>query len=306
MIYTLTLTPYIEKRMHGKVEDYIHFEVDHFTYALGGIGLKTSHILNQYHIDTCSFVLCGSDHLKWIKEEFEKHQMELVYLETDAKAMTSYTYLDVLEDTFSKEKAPIQSISPAHFEILSMMMSEKMEEKGILVFEYDDTQIPLPLMQKEYEKWMKKCDASIISIAPMYYSIFEKHPVNVLVIDKEQVLSLMDIKKEALSSIIEVIKEKVVSLANIVLFPVSCNDFIIFMEGNVYRVNCLIHFASKMVYKEAIFSGIVKCLVEDGDLYKLSEECLSMSIGMSLSEGVKIPSEDAMKMIKNKIHVYQI
>lgn len=307
MIYTLTLTPYIEKRMYGKVEDYVHYDIDSFQYEVGGMGLKVSNILKHYHIDTCAFVLSGSQNLKYIKELFDRKQIELIYVETDARMKMNYVYMDALEDKLVEEKIEVQTIRPNEFEIINVMINEKMKEHSVFVFEYDDTQISFEQMKKAYSSWMKKCDVSIISLHPMYYDILKDNKANVLIIDKNQLLNMLGRKNDApLSLMIDTIKEKVVSLSKIVLYPISCNDFLIFTDHQVYRVNCMLHFNDKNVYKEAILSGLIKCLVEDGDLYKLSEECLSMSVGMSLSEGSIIPKEDVIKMVKNKINVYQI
>ena len=69
MIYTITLNPYIEKRIHGKNLDPLVYEMDAITYHAGGVGLRTSLFLKEEKIDSEACYVCGNNIAKYIKKD---------------------------------------------------------------------------------------------------------------------------------------------------------------------------------------------------------------------------------------------
>ena len=90
------------------------------------------------------------------------------------------------------------------------------------------------------------------------------------------------------------------------MYAISANDFLLFVENEIYRVVCTIKNPHAQIYKEALLAGIVKCYQEDGDLNTLSKECITMSVGASLSDGLFLANEAALEEITKSIHVYRL
>ena len=111
MIYTICLTPAIEKRVRGINVDEIRFDAKQFSYNVAGTGMKVSKYLKHFGIDSTCAYLSGSKASKFIKEELGLSMVinpELMTANKIARALSIPSALE--ETTFFKGKIQMISI----------------------------------------------------------------------------------------------------------------------------------------------------------------------------------------------------
>lgn len=304
MIHTITLNPFVKKIIRGDIKDEIMYEPSVSTYTCGGIGLQVSTCLKAYHLDSQAHFITGSNIVSFIKEDLEAKGITYTYIETNTKAPILAQYHDEVKGCLLEDVEPCQ-IEDIHTILFTSLLQSKIKKEDVVVLEYNEEILSVETLRKMYSALYDTCEVMICDLHPTYYPILEEKQANVLLVEASALQKQMGGKK-ALSEVIETIQNKMTSLAKIIVYVVSANDFLLFFEGNVYRVVCTVKDPTKKVHKEAIIAGIIKCYLEDGDLKTLSEHCLSMSVGAGLSDGLYAPSEEVIQSLHSKIHMYTI
>lgn len=305
MIYTITLTPCIEKRVHGVNKDDILFEGDSFTYNSGGIGIKLSKYLKYYQIENTAAFISGKTGVKFISQDLKERSISCIYIETNAKTPYQVITINELEERQNLDEQ-VQKVSEKELRIFQSVLCGEMKNNSVSVLEYNDTAFSLSSFESFYQAIFNKSEVLICDLHPQYYAILKKRNANVLLMDEKQISMYLQKEKNPLSDVIKLITKEFSMLAKIIVYAISSNDFLLFMENEIYRVVCSVKTLSPTICKEALLCGIIKCYEEDGDMERLCRECISMSVGAALSEGLYVSNERVLKEIQNKITVYRL
>lgn len=305
MIHTITLTPYVEKKVMGTNDDGIYFTLDKTVYGLGGVGLRLSRFLKLHGKESIAHFISGYEMTAFLKEELEQMRIAYHYVESDAKKQIRMCCLEDKIHRLEMDARETQ-IKDEQFEIFMTLASMKMEKEDICVFEYNETSLSREAMKDGYLHLRNQYVMLICDLHSDYYEMLKEYPASVLLVNEKQYVQYFKkTEKEALSGIIENIKTVLKPMANLVVYTVAYNDFIFFMDGEMIRVVCSVKEYDAYIYKEAIMAGIAKCYEEDGDLQKLSEECLMLSVACAF--GYETLSLDELKKeLQDKIFIYRI
>ena len=305
MIYTITLTPAVEKRIRGENFDELRFEAKSFSYNIGGCGLKTSLYLKKKNIDSCAALLCGKEYSSFFKEELEKRSIENIIVESANTTPMHFHYIDEEENVISK-KETTEILTDEQISLFASVLQEKMKEAEIVSVEYNDVHISKQTFASFYKKISEKADIMICDVHPKYYESISGEKTDVLLVDKKNFLLYMGKDKCALSNAIDIIQKELTPLAKILIYMIDPTDFLIFYNGRVYRSLNLIKLKNKKICREAVFCAIITSLEKDYDFEEMCKECIVMSVGANISDGLFIPSEATLEKLKNTTHVYSI
>lgn len=305
MIYTITLTPCIEKRVHGINKNDVLFEGESFAYNSGGIGIKLSKYLKYYQIESSAAFISGKTGVKFISQDLKERGIDYVYIETNADTPYQVITINELEERQDLDTQR-QNVSENELKIFQSVLCGKMLNNSVSVLEYNDCAFPLSTFESFYQALSDKSEVLICDLHPQYYPMLKKRNANVLLMEEKQIATYLRKEKNPLSDVIEVITKEFSNLAKIIVYAISSNDFLLFMENEIYRVVCSVKSSSKTIYKEALLCGIIKCYEEDGDMETLSRECISMSVGAALSDGLYVSNKKVLEELQSKITVYRL
>ncbi len=304
MIKTFTLNAGIEKRVQGQRLDEVQFKMQSTSQQVDGIGVKVAMFLRCYNIESHAYVMGPQSVCAFIETTLKEHEITATIVENDAKVKINTIYID--EDESCDKITESDTLNDTHVRLFQAIIENDVKADDIVVLEYNEPHLQTSTMTCFYEALARRSKVKICDVHPNYWSMFQLNPTDVLVIDEQQCLFRLQKERIALSEMITFIQKEIVGYAKLVVYTMQCNDLLLFVEGKVYRVTCSVKQHHKKCYKEAIISGILKCYSEDGDLVKLSEECMSMSVGTSLSEGLYIPNETLLAQIKQKVMLYSL
>lgn len=304
MIKTITLDACIEKRVRGNHLDEIQYDIESIHQTSAGIGIKVSRFLKAYGIDSYALIMAGSNIASFVKQTMQDKDIACTLIETPNIAKTNVILIDEYEvcDTLIEDI----KIEDAHLTMFASIIEKQISEHDVIAFEYNGNDIQIENMNRFYQMLHQKSEVQICDIAPKYWGMMKTLPANVLVVDELQCCQYLQTQRLPLSKMIELVQQNIAPLAKIVIFTLQFNDMLIFVEGNIYRVVCSIKNKNITIHKEAVLSGIIKCYNEDGDLKRLSEECMCMSVGVGISEGLYIPNQDTIDLLKEKVNVYSL
>lgn len=305
MIYTITLTPALEKRVRGKRYDEISFEATSFRYNYAGCGIKVASYLKQEGIIATTAYLCGYKASSFIQEEMQKRGIPVIAVETSIDTPYHTILIDEDENVMVQEEAS-QQISDAHASLFTSVLYEKMEENATVVLEYNDTTMSSKAMKELYDKIREKSELCIVNVHPKYYESLSAHKVDVLLMDENDFRLYTGNDKTPLSETMEIIQQELAPLSQILIYMHSPNDFLVFYGSHIYRVLSLIKLTNKKIYKEAVLSAILSCLENDSDFETLCKECIKCSTGANISDGLVMTTALAKEEIEKTIHVYPI
>lgn len=305
MIYTITLTPAIEKRVRGKMKDEITFEGEGFTYNCAGVGIKVSKYLSHYKIENTAAFVCGVNASPFILQELNHRGIKSIHMETNAKTPYHVLLIDEQENCRCMDEEN-QQVDDIQLQLFQSILIPQIQEKAVSILEYNLNHLSYKRMDEFYHSLYAKSEVMICDLHPDYFPILKEKPANVLVLNESQMLSYMQKDKYPLSEIMDVISQAFTPMAKIIVYTIAVNDFILFFEKERYRVVCSIKNPHAKIYKEALLCGILKCYMEDGDLNKLSKECITMSVATSISDGLFLPSDELIEEIVKSINVYRL
>ena len=305
MIYTICLTPSIEKRVRGTNVDEIRFNAEQFSYNVSGTGIKVSNYLKHFGIDTTCVYLSGSKTSAFIEEELTKKEIKTISVESNVVSVMQTIFIDENENV-QTTKEPLQIVSDAHLSLFQSVLENKIEEKATIVMEYNDMALSKEAMSAFYKQLAKKAELLICDIHPKYYEVLAQRKVDVLTMDETSFLTYMNEESVPLSKTMEIIQEELTPLAQIIIYMYAPNDFLIFYNKRIYRVLSTIKLASKKIYKEAVLAKLLQCLENDDNFETMCKECLKSSMGANLSDGLFITTELALEKMDNSVHVYSI
>ena len=304
MIKTFTLNAGIEKRIRGKYIDEVQFDIQSTTQNAAGIGLKVTQYLKQFNIPSHAYVMGSTPAISLIQKMFQDKEIASTLLENNTRLKVNTIYIDEEENTQRHQEHV--AVKDDYVILFQSVVEKDITSEDVVVFEYNEDSISKERMKKFYTTIATTSKIQILDIHPKYWDMLKERQVDVLVMDEKQCLTKMKKERVALSAMISYIKSEIVPKAKVVVYTLHCNDILLFVDGKVLRVTCAIKQPHRQCYKEAILSGIVKCYVEDGDLQKLAEECMAMSVGASISEGLFIPQETLVDTIKEKVMLYSL
>lgn len=298
MIHIVSPLVHIKKEVVGRNVDEIYFQLEKVYYDIDAVGLKVSSILNEYALENKAYVLCAHKQATFMKNRLKNKKIDAFVLETNE---ISDIQISMVEDQKCLNMVKEQIIDEQAFLILCGMCSASLKDYDICVMEYNETSISEKVMEDALKTIALKHPIMVVDVHAMYLKLLKMYPVSVLLIDKTQYLAYFGkSEKEALSTMIENIKMQMMDMADLIIYTLSFNDFIIFTKQEVIRVVCSCKYRDLPIYKEALLSAIVKCYMHDGNLYELSKECLSFSVNLSLHGKCNMHDFD------ESIHVYQI
>lgn len=305
MIYTITLTPALEKRVRGRRYDEIRFEAESFRYNCAGCGIKTSLYLKQEGIQSTAAYICGYKASSFIKEEMEKRDIPTIALETNVETPYHMYFIDEDENVSSNYEKN-QEVSDAHISMFSTILTEKMEDSATSVLEYNETHISQEAMQDFYNKVSEKSELCIVNVHPKYYASLKDHRADILLMDQDDFSLYMGKSNCPLSETMEIISKELLPLAQIIMYMHTPNDFLVFYGNHIYRVLSMIKLTNQHIYKEAVLSAILSCLNKDSDFETMCKECIILSSGACISDGLFMTTALTKEKIENTIHIYPI
>lgn len=307
MIKTITLDPCLEQRVKGKNIDEIQYDIHSVHMTSGGIGIKVSFYLQALDIASQALIMSGSNISGFIEKEFKQKSIPFTIVETPAENKVETILVDEKNEAhYIAENNKAVIIDDIQLMLFTSIIKEELNENDVIVFAYDENDISKEAMCIFYQTLYEQSEVRICELHPDYWSMLEHMSVNVLLVNEKQCLTYLHQERLPLSEMIQLIQKEIAPFAKIIIYTLRYNDFLLFLEGNIYRVVCNSKINNGQLFKEALLSGIIKCYVEDGDLLYLSEQCMSMSVVSAYSQGLSLPDVALLAQIKDEVMIYSI
>lgn len=304
MIKTFTLNVGIEKRVRGEYLDEIQFDMLSTTHSIAGVGVKISQILKAFELPSHAYVMGCQQAMQLVGSILEEQEIQNTLIVNDTRLKVNTVYID--EDENCDKICEVDTLQDNHVMLFQAVVEDTINEEDVIVLEHEDNAISVATMQSLYLSLAQKSKVKVCDVHPDYWDMFAYQQADVLIASEQQCLLKMQKDRVALSEMIAFLQKEIAQYAKVFIYMMQCNDMLLFVEGKVYRLTCSVKQHCKKCYKEAVMSGVLKCYSEDGDLKKLSEECMAMSVAASLSEGLYTPNEEVLDAIKPKVMLYSL
>ncbi|NBK98940.1 MAG: hypothetical protein EOM50_13140 [Erysipelotrichia bacterium] len=303
MIKTITLTPCIEKRVRGKQVDEISYRIEKVSMSSGGIGIKVSKLLKAYHLENKAMMIAPSNIASFLKEDLMTYGIECKMMET---ANTGSVNLVFLDDDYRDQLCETGYVDDLQLSLFTSICKEEIHSQDVVVFVHEQEDISIQGISCFLEMLERQSKVQVLVLHPSYWHILKQYHANVLLVDEIQCLHYLKKQRLPLSEMMDSIQKQLTPFAKIIIYTLQYNDFLVFVEGQVYRVVCHIKSSHHTIYKEALITGIIRCYEEDGDLEMLCEQCMCLSVGMSISKGLSVPDEKSIAILKEKVILYSL